>query len=149
MDRSASLAEKVGMFHEVGAVSGWSPVEIHLFHQAGRNQSFQTIVNGTQRDGGNMFLRSQEDFRGSRMVRLLHQHAQDLLTLFREPDTASRQSFSYLPGKLHSKDDLLHRERYQELFSISSVFPREIWSQELGNAIISIVDSVTCHHQLR
>jgi hypothetical protein len=126
MDRSASLAEKMGVFHEVGAKSSGSPIQIHLFDQAARNQSFQAIINGAQRDRGNMFLRSQEDFRGSRVVRLLHEHAQDLLALFREADTASRQSLKYLPRKLHLKDGLPHRERYQELFSISTVFPREI-----------------------
>jgi hypothetical protein len=48
-----------------------------------------------------MLLGAQKDLGCGRMIRLLHEHAQDLLTLPGEPDPAGRQSLGYLPGKLH------------------------------------------------
>jgi hypothetical protein len=50
-----------------------------------------------------MFLCAQKNLRGSRMIRPLRQHAQYLLALFGEPDTAGCQSLEYLPRKLHSR----------------------------------------------
>jgi hypothetical protein len=49
-----------------------------------------------------MLLGAQKHLRRGRMIQLLHQHAQDLLTLPGEADAAGRQFLGYLPGKLHS-----------------------------------------------
>jgi hypothetical protein len=48
-----------------------------------------------------MLLGAQKNLGCSWMIRLLHQHAQDLLTLPGKPNAAGRQSLGYLPGKLH------------------------------------------------
>ena len=101
MDRTASLAEKMGMFHQVCAVPGRSTIQIDLFDQTGRDQSLKTIIDGAQRNRWHVFLCAQKDLRGSRMVRFLHQHAQHLLALPGKPDTAGCQFLGYLAWKLH------------------------------------------------
>jgi len=78
------------MFHQVCAITGWSAVQINLLYQTASDQCFQTIINGAERDRRNVLLCTQKDLRRGRMIRLLHQHAQYLLALFGEPDTAGR-----------------------------------------------------------
>ena len=88
VDGAALFAKEMAVIEQVGAIAGRGAVEINLFNEAVFDQSFQTVINSGQRNGGHMLFRSHKYLNRSGMVALLEKHGEHFFTLPSQPDTA-------------------------------------------------------------
>jgi hypothetical protein len=72
----------MGVFLEVGAVTGGFPVVVDDAHEARGAEGLQTVVYGCQRNGGDAALYPHKDLNGTWMIGLCHQGFKNRLALF-------------------------------------------------------------------
>jgi hypothetical protein len=83
-DMAALRAVEVSVLAEIRAEAGGFPINMDGFDQPIANHRLEAIIDRSQGDRGHPLLGPDEDFRGSRMVPLGHQHLIDMAPLRRE-----------------------------------------------------------------
>jgi hypothetical protein len=78
---STAIANKMGVLLKIGAITRGLPLDIDLLGQSALNKCLQAIIDCRQRNSGNSFFCSDENFRRSGMIPLLEKHIINFTTL--------------------------------------------------------------------
>ena len=92
MNLSGLLTFEMGMWLEIWAIPCGGTIEVHLLDETATDKSFQTIINGCERNCGQFFLHTQKDVICSGMIPFGHDHLVDATSLLRRTQTILLES---------------------------------------------------------